>query len=592
MSDDEKMPQGEMGDEMGGLDGDDMSDEDGGYPGQDELPDGIKKEMITESPSGNFKNPKVGDDVTVHYVGTLEDGSEFDSSRSRGKPFNFMLGKGQVIKGWDEGVKTMKKGEVAKFVLSPEFAYGAEGSPPKIPANATLTFEVELISWVSKDDLFSDGGVIKDEVKDGSGWKKPKDGDEIKISMKACNPDDTVIEEKVDLEYVIGSGVLGSLSKAVDAALTSMKKGEEAKLTCKSEYAYGDSKPDGAIIYLTLQEVYEIKDISFSKDKTMMKKQIQEGDGFEQPKDAAKVTLKVEAATDGSAPIAGFTAQTLEFTVGNGEVCDALELLTTEMKKGEKSVLTCLTPALCEEQKLGLGALKGEKIILHCELLEFDKGKDTWSLSEDEKIAFGVERKAVGSELFKKGRTRLALDRYKKVGELFNYVDNFNEENKAKAKELKKVCELNQGACYVKLGNFTDGKKACNNVLKDDRDNVKALYRRGQCDLELKNFSEVMADMKKIIDLDPQNKPARALYKSAQVGQKAEDKKSQGLFVNMCKALGKGPIPEPGKAKAIAEDDEDDDDEDEDMEEAKAESPANAKAEEPKAEAPPESTAE
>ena len=74
----------------------------------------------------------------MHYVGRFEDGSEFDSSRARQKTFEFTLGKGQVISGWDLGVATMRKGELATFVLQPEHAYGEEGSPPKIPAKATL----------------------------------------------------------------------------------------------------------------------------------------------------------------------------------------------------------------------------------------------------------------------------------------------------------------------------------------------------------------------------------------------------------------------------------------------------------------------
>merc|ERR1719159_1048632 len=95
-----------------------------GAPPMDEFPEGVKKEVITEA-EAEWKTPKNGDEVFVHYVGTLESGEEFDSSRSRNKPFNFELGRGSVIKGWDVGVKTMKKGEVAKLTLSPEFAYGA-----------------------------------------------------------------------------------------------------------------------------------------------------------------------------------------------------------------------------------------------------------------------------------------------------------------------------------------------------------------------------------------------------------------------------------------------------------------------------------
>lgn len=86
-------------------------------------------------------------EVKVHYSGYLLDGSKFDSSRDRDEKFKFKIGKGQVIKGWDVGVATMKKGEVARFRVRSDFGYGAAGSPPKIPADATLIFDVELFSW-------------------------------------------------------------------------------------------------------------------------------------------------------------------------------------------------------------------------------------------------------------------------------------------------------------------------------------------------------------------------------------------------------------------------------------------------------------
>ena len=82
--------------------------------------------------------------VTI-FIGTLTDGKKFDSSRDRGKPFVFTIGKGEVIKGWDEGVAQMKVGERAKLTCSPDYAYGANGYPPVIPKNATLIFDVELL---------------------------------------------------------------------------------------------------------------------------------------------------------------------------------------------------------------------------------------------------------------------------------------------------------------------------------------------------------------------------------------------------------------------------------------------------------------
>ncbi len=94
---------------------------------------------------GTGSAPKVGDMVSVHYRGTLENGTVFDSSYERNQPIQFAIGQRMVIPGWDEGIALMRKGGKAKLIIPPNLAYGASGAGGVIPPNATLTFEVELV---------------------------------------------------------------------------------------------------------------------------------------------------------------------------------------------------------------------------------------------------------------------------------------------------------------------------------------------------------------------------------------------------------------------------------------------------------------
>lgn len=105
-------------------------------------PSGLVYEDIEVGTGGA---PETGQRVSVHYTGWLENGTKFDSSVDRGTPFTFIIGKGQVIPGWDEGVITMKVGGKRKLTIPPELAYGAYGAADVIPPNATLIFDVELL---------------------------------------------------------------------------------------------------------------------------------------------------------------------------------------------------------------------------------------------------------------------------------------------------------------------------------------------------------------------------------------------------------------------------------------------------------------
>ncbi|ESL07061.1 peptidylprolyl isomerase [Trypanosoma rangeli SC58] len=181
--------------------------------------------------AGTGTRPVKDAKVTVHYVGTLEaDGSKFDSSRDRGEYFEFTLGRGQVIKGWDKGVATMQIGEKAVLKCSPEYGYGAAGSPPKIPANATLLFEVELFGWTREEDISEekDKSIMKNVTVDGVDYEKPGYESTVKIDLRVycgAQEDDKLLCERLGWEIVLGDV---AVPPHLEVCLSSMRKREAA----------------------------------------------------------------------------------------------------------------------------------------------------------------------------------------------------------------------------------------------------------------------------------------------------------------------------------------------------------------------------
>ncbi|XP_005802059.1 peptidyl-prolyl cis-trans isomerase FKBP4 [Xiphophorus maculatus] len=225
---------------------------------------GVLKLVKREGTGTDF--PMTGDKVFVHYVGTLLDGTHFDSSRDRGEKFSFELGKGQVIKAWDIGVATMRVGELCQLICKPEYAYGSAGSPPKIPPKATLVFEVELFEFRGEDITEEeDGGIIRRIITKGEGYSKPNEGAVVEVFVQGTC-DGRVFDER-ELKFEIGDGESFSLPSGVEKAIMAMEQGEEALFIMKPKYGFGGDGnekyciPGGA----TLQ--YKIKLTAFEKAK-------------------------------------------------------------------------------------------------------------------------------------------------------------------------------------------------------------------------------------------------------------------------------------------------------------------------------------
>ncbi|KAK4887688.1 hypothetical protein RN001_003959 [Aquatica leii] len=230
---------------------------------------GVLKEVIVD---GSGDQPPKGCKVQVHYTGTLLDGTQFDSSRDRKTPFEFDLGKGSVIKAWDIGVATMKKGERAILTCAPEYAYGEKGSPPSIPPDSTLKFDVEIIGWKGEDlSPKKDGGIERFIIEAGQGYATPNDGAYVGVHLEGTYNGNTF--ENREVFFCLGEGSEEKVIDGVEIALEKFKMGEKSKLVIKPQYAFGaegskeyNIPPDATLEYIVTLNTFEKMKESWSMD--------------------------------------------------------------------------------------------------------------------------------------------------------------------------------------------------------------------------------------------------------------------------------------------------------------------------------------
>ncbi|XP_042529210.1 peptidyl-prolyl cis-trans isomerase FKBP4 [Dipodomys spectabilis] len=372
--------------------------------------------------------PMIGDHVFVHYTGWLLDGTKFDSSLDRKDKFSFDLGKGEVIKAWDIAVATMKVGEVCHITCKPEYAYGSAGSPPKIPPNATLLFEVELFDFKGEDlSEDEDGGIIRRIRVRGEGYARPNEGAIVEVALEGFY--EHRLFDQRELRFEIGEGESLDLPCGLERAIQRMEKGEHCVVYLKPSYGFGNA----------------------GKEK------------FQIPPQA--------------------------------------------------------------------------ELIYELHLKSFEKAKESWEMSSEEKLEQSAIAKERGAVYFKDGKYKQALLQYKKIVSWLEHESSFSGEELQKASALRLAAHLNLAMCHLKLQAFSAAVENCDKALELDSKNEKGLFRRGEAHLAVNDFELARADFQKVLQFYPNNKAARTQLAVCQQRVRKQLAREKRLYANMFERL-------------------------------------------------------
>ncbi|TPX48159.1 hypothetical protein SeLEV6574_g02211 [Synchytrium endobioticum] len=504
-------------------------------------PDGAVTKVILKVGSVSEK-PSNNDEIYVTYVGRLAGSAEvFDFVDNVDTPFTFRLGLGKVIRGWDEGVKTMTKGEQARFTIAPEYGYGAHGAGPKVPPNSTLEFDVTLLGWKSVTSLTDDGKVTMTMIKtDASAWQTPKDGWEVRINytgrVKGLHAH---FEKAENAIFEIGADA-STMPPFLSSAIKTFKRGEIGRITIHPGHAFGPSGdasrdiPPHAVIEYTyeLLDWHEVEKLDGDK---ITKTTIKHGVGLQRPKHRCAVRVNIRGT---AVPSQSCVTSIVDswYVLGSGGLPEAVELALEKMKKGESATIKAPGDYGYGNTKTKeLGIAPGERLEFEATLHEWNEKKKSEDMSQTEKFEAAEDCRVSGNELFRDGKWRSAARQYDQIVNYFQNDTDATAEEKTRADALLLSAYLNLIACHLKLKHPQPFKllEIANQAIAIKPASAKALYRRAQVHCTAQEFEKALHDIRAALKLEPKDPALRAEYIKITERLKAYRKGQKQLFQKM-----------------------------------------------------------
>jgi FKBP-type peptidyl-prolyl cis-trans isomerase len=557
---------------------------------QADLEDGAVLKALHREGLAQGSTPEEGDLVKFHYTIRRESSAEViettqtkrEDQNSKGEvsssdsPVIFVLGKGcRMPRGLEIALQSMKKGEISTFTIKPNFAFKHPGSAwhlkdPSLEGEV-LNFDVELVDITGgvsaqvvnhyDDDAAAaaaaSGGqkdnedairrnkkrqldemVIKEIMKDGTGWENPRPPYRVKVHVCArVGLSGAVFFQTSANEPLVFSCGENSVPHMLEEAISLMFKGEVAKIYVRKSLEQSPLIPTATaggesgllhVYEVSLVDVIQVRDVIGTKE--IMKCRIKNGEG-EFPIDCPIVDCCMKIHCLGRLKETGAVfwdtrknkkdpdsdSDPFSFETGLNVTPDGLEMCLKLMVPGETSLIQCASKyaydTLKEDDAIGSHVPKNSDVEWEVTLVGFEKPRPLATLTLEESVVEAGKRKTKANALFNSARYKYAQEKYEQLlKELNSVVETGLEDPEDKESEFSQMetlvlsCMLNLAACAQKLGDYPVALKHCNKVLEASPENTKALYRRGQTLASLSEWEAARRDYKSMASINEELK--------------------------------------------------------------------------------------